>query len=123
MEIICQKCNSLIENININISENLCVCQKCNELFKLSELLDQDDIYEAEKLLRNPPKGIKINKNYEYNKIKISTHSSSAIFLILFTLGFSSVSFLGLFQVLIAKSILGLLFLSVFAAASIYLLE
>jgi ABC-type multidrug transport system fused ATPase/permease subunit len=121
MKVYCPKCNGTIENTNINVTENVCVCSKCNELFKLSELLDQENINETENLLRNPPKGIWISKNNEHTKIKISTHSSNAIFLIFFTLAFSGISFLGFFQTIVTKSIIGSLFMSVFAAASIYL--
>jgi hypothetical protein len=121
LKIYCPKCNSTIENISINVTENVCVCSKCNELFKLSELLDQENIDEAEKLLRNPPKGILINKNNEHTKIKISTHSLRAIFLIFFTSAFSGISFGGFFQTLSSKSIFGLLLISVFVVASIYL--
>jgi hypothetical protein len=121
MKMYCPKCNSTVENTNINVTENVCICSKCNELFKLSELLDQENINETENLLRNPPKGIWISKNNEYNKIKISTHSSRAIFLIFFTLVFSGFSFLGFFQTIITKSIIGSLLISVFAVVSIYL--
>jgi hypothetical protein len=121
MKIYCPKCNNIIENTSINVAENICVCSECNELFKLSELLDQEKINETENLLRNPPKGIRVNENYEHIKIKIFTHSSSAIFLIFFTLGFSSISFLGFFQAITAKSIVGSLLISVFVVASIYL--
>jgi hypothetical protein len=121
MVVYCPKCNGTIENSNINVMENVCVCSTCNELFKLSELSDQEDINEAENLLRNPPKGTLVSNNNENIAIKISTHSLGAIFLILFTLGFSSVSFFAFFQVLVSKSILGLLFISVFIVASIFL--
>ncbi|MDR2942935.1 MAG: hypothetical protein LBV17_10125 [Treponema sp.] len=121
MKIYCPKCNNIIESANINVAEDIYVCSKCNELFKLSEILDQENINEAENLLRNPPKGIWIGKNNENTKIKISTHSSSAVFLIFFTLVFSSISFLIFLQILTAKSIIGLLFISVFVAVSIYL--
>ena len=121
MKIYCPKCNSLIESTNINVTENVYLCSKCNELFKLSESFDQENINEAENLLRNPPKGVLVLKNNEHTKIKISTHSLGAVFLLLFTLAFSSISFLGFFQTLVAKLIIGLLFMSVFIAASIYL--
>jgi hypothetical protein len=121
MKIYCPKCNSTIENTNINVTENVCVCSKCNELFKLSELFDQEDIDEIENLLKNPPKGILVSKNNEHIKIKIPTHSSRAFFLIFFTLAFSSISFLGFFQTIIGKSIIGSLFISVFVIVSIYL--
>jgi hypothetical protein len=87
----------------------------------LSELSDQEDINEIENLLRNPPRGIFVDKNNENTKIKISTHSLGAIFLLFFTLGFSSISFLGFFQNLISISIIGLLSISVFVVVSIYL--
>ena len=121
MKIYCPKCNSTIENSNINVTEDICVCSKCNELFKLSEIFDQENISETEYLLKNPPKGIFIYKNNENTKINISTHSLRAIFLIFFTLGFSSISFLGFFQFLFAKSMIGLLFISVFVVISICL--
>jgi hypothetical protein len=121
MIVNCPKCNNTIENENINVMENICVCSKCNELFKLSELSDQEDINETEKLLRNPPKGIFISKNDENTKIKISTHSLMAIFLIFFTLGFSVISFFAFFQILVSKSIVQLLFISIFVVASIFL--
>ena len=121
MVISCPKCNSVIENSNINVMENFCVCPKCNELFKLSCLLDQVNTDEAVDLLKNPPKGILVNKNSENIKIKIPTHSLRALFLLFFTLAFSSISFLGFFQMITSRSIIGLLFISVFVIASIYL--
>jgi len=121
MKIYCPKCNSSIENTNVNAAENICVCSKCNELFKLSELFDQDNINETEHLLRNPPKGVFVSKNNEFTKISISTHSLSAIFLIIFTLFFSGISFLGLFQTIKTKSIIASLLMLIFAAFSIIL--
>jgi len=121
MKVYCPNCNSAIEDTKINVAENICVCSKCNELFKLSELLDQEDINEIKNLLKNPPKGILVSKNNEFTKIKISTHSLGAIFMIFFTLGFSGISFLIFFQALIIKSLIGILFISVFLILSIFL--
>jgi hypothetical protein len=121
MIICCPKCNSIIDNANINVTENVCVCSICNEVFNLSALLDKENIEEAENVLENPPKGILVTGNYEHIKIKIPTHSPEAIFLFFFTLGFSSVSFMGFYEMITSKSTIGLLFMSVFLAASVFL--
>ena len=92
-----------------------------NELFKLSETLDQDAIYEIEKLLRNPPKGAWVKKDTGREIIGVSTRSKSAIFIFLFTLAFSGVSSMGVFQIIMIKSLIGLLFMSIFAAVAIFL--
>jgi hypothetical protein len=104
MKICCPKCNGYIENANINVAEDIYVCSICNELFKLSDILEQEDIIKTEKSLKNPPRGIWVHENFDKIKIKISTHSSSAIFLVFFTLGFSSFSFFGFFQTIVTNT-------------------
>jgi hypothetical protein len=121
MRVFCPNCNAQIDSKDFNTAENICVCHACNELFKLSEILDQDAIYETEKLLRNPPKGAWVRKDIGKEIIGISTRSKSAIFIILFALAFSGVSFLGLFQMIISESAIGILFMLIFIAASISL--
>lgn len=121
MKIYCPKCNSTIENININVQENVCVCSKCNEAFKLSELTDQDNINEAEYLLRNPPKGILISKTNDHIKIKITTRSIGGVFLTVFSLFFSGISFLGFFHFVMTKTIIPSLFMLMFVVFSIIL--
>jgi hypothetical protein len=111
----------MIENANINTAENICVCSKCNELFRLSELLDQVNNNEVENLLEYPPKGILINNNFGDIKISIFTRSPGSIFLILFSLFFSGISFFGFFQTVITKSLFGSIFMLVFVVCSIYL--
>jgi hypothetical protein len=123
MRVFCPKCNAQIDSKDFNVTENICTCHSCNELFKLSEIQDQDTTFETEKLLRNPPKGAWVKKDIGGEKIGISTCSKNAIFLFLFTLSFSGISFLGFFQVIQTKSIIGILFMLVFAAVSIFLWE
>jgi len=86
MRILCPNCNSLIENENINVSENICVCKSCGQLLKLSEMLDQEKLEETENLLRNPPKDINIKKESGQEIITISAKSRSAVILLVFAL-------------------------------------
>jgi len=121
MRVFCPKCNAQIDSKDFNAAENICVCHSCNELFKLSEILDQDTIYEIENLLRNPPKGAWVRKDIGKEIIGVCTRSKSAIFLLLFTLAFSSFSFAMFFNILPTRSILLILFMLPFVAASIFL--
>ena len=121
MRVFCPNCNAQIDSKDFNAAENICVCHACNELFKLSEILDQDTIYEIENLLRNPPKGAWVKKDIGQEIIGIRPRSKSAIFSILFALAFSSISFTGFFQMIISKSTIGILFMLIFIASSIFL--
>jgi len=90
MRMLCPKCNSEIENENINVAENICVCKSCGQLLKLSEMIDQDKeqekIEETENLLRNPPKGIFVKKESGREIITISAKSKGAVILLIFAL-------------------------------------
>ena len=121
MKIFCPNCNIQFTKTNINVMENICVCTICNEIFNLSEMVDHDKYNEAEKLLKSPPKGINLKNEHNKIFIKISVCSKKAIFLFLFTICFSSVSFLGFYQAVIAKSIIGFSLMLIFIVASIYL--
>jgi len=93
MIIICPKCLRRILSNEINIAEDIFFCQNCNEMFHISEILNQDEYIEAEKMLLNPPKGTWIHKNSGQLTIGVSTHSKNAFILFPFALVFSFVSF------------------------------
>ncbi|GHV07863.1 hypothetical protein FACS189485_18710 [Spirochaetia bacterium] len=122
MKIICPKCRKIIINENINTQKDTCVCQNCNELFYLSELLEQDDIIDAEELLLCPPKGISVIRDLEKLIIRSSTISKDSLFFIIFISLFGGVSISGFLQVVNDKSIIGIIFICPFLAATLFIL-
>ncbi len=123
MNIFCPKCNTQIEGSNISVANNTFLCVNCDEVFVLSEMIDTDEILEIEKSFESPPKGIKINVEHENLIIHIFTHSREAFFLFFFTIVFSTVSFLGLYNVLLRESIIELFLISIFVIISICLIS
>jgi len=121
MRVLCPKCNVQIDSKDINVAENICVCQSCNELFKLSEIPDQDVINNAENLLRNPPKGAWVKKDFGKEIIGVSNRSKGAIFLVLFSIVFTGVCLMGILFFIKAKLLIGLLPMLIFAVVSIVL--
>ncbi|MCL2186328.1 MAG: YfjD family protein [Treponema sp.] len=121
MKIICPKCKTQIENNNINAAENICVCQSCNELFKLSELLDQDTIDDAERMLDNPPEGTWVKKDMSTTVAGVSTHTKNSYILALFALAFSAISLFIFSKALATGNILVVIFVSTFVGFSVYL--
>jgi len=135
MTINCPKCNTQIDNNNINVQENIGVCQSCNQLFKLSEILaaqnegsenemerlSQESINEIEKMLYNPPKDAFVKKDSGIERIGVFTRSKSAFFLIFFSLLFSCVSLFILFQAVLMNVIPVIMFVFAFLILSVFL--
>jgi len=82
---------------------------------------DQEAIFNTDNLLRNPPKGAWVKKDIGKEIIGVSTNSKSAIFLFFFSIAFSGVTFLVIYQFLFLRLIIGLVFMSIFAVVSIIL--
>jgi len=84
---------------------------------------DEDKTAEAEKLLRNPPKGAWVKKDNDKELIGVSTLARGGFILLPFSLLFCGFSYLGFSQILKneSTSLVPLLVMLPFAAASIFL--
>ena len=75
MLLICPKCNSHIQEENIDNEENTCFCSNCEKTFDLSYLLNTEEMEQIEEIFTNPPKDIKIEKDTEKINVKFYIHS------------------------------------------------
>jgi len=85
------------------------------------EAPDQETIFNTDNLLRNPPKGAWVRKDIGKEIIGVSTRSKVAIFLVFFSIAFSSVSFFGIYYFITLRLFIGVLFLSIFVVVSLIL--
>jgi len=85
------------------------------------EAQEKETIFNTDNLLRNPPKGVWVKKDIGKEIIGVSTRSKIAIFILIFSIAFSGVTFLGIYQFLRLRIIIGLVFMSILVAVSIIL--
>jgi hypothetical protein len=102
MKLNCPKCYKKILANDINLSENICFCVNCDEVFHITEMIAQDEITEAEKLLSNPPKGTWVKRKNDRLVIGSSTRSKDFFITLLFALVFSIISIPQFFMALYA---------------------
>jgi len=104
MKLFCPKCNTQVLGKDINVSENIGVCPSCHELFRLNEVIDQDLVTVAEKLLRKPPAGILVEQNAEQTIVSVPTRAIYSIFLIPFVVAWSSMPCFAFFQIITGRT-------------------
>jgi len=124
MKILCPKCKLAISSIDTNIAENICFCKNCNETYYISNILNEDEHFEIDKMLNDPPKGTWNIKNYDEMLIGVSTFSKESISVLIFNILFSGFIYFCIFDILFRhKAILASLFMIPFVLASLYLMK
>ncbi len=93
---ICPACNAEIAIEDVNIAEGVGLCRPCGKLFKLSELVDDDDEPASGDSLDiargDPPKGAWLRDTGVETKIGASTRSGVALFMWFFTIFWNSIT-------------------------------
>ena len=90
MKTICPNCKTQLSLDTINGSKITYKCSNCNEILYLSDLLDID---KAEKLLLQPPKGVRVKRKKELIivHVPVNLNKISYIFLFMFILTIFSI--------------------------------
>jgi len=87
----------------------------------LPEIQDQTEIYEAERLLRNPPKGAWVRKNSGQERIGAVIKSKGAAVMFIFSIIFTGTVVFGFMNAVSYGRIILFFFMAPFAAASVLL--
>lgn len=92
---VCPACNASIALDDINIAEGVGLCRPCGKLFKLSEVVDDDESGagdDFEELARGePPAGAWLRDTGVETKIGATTRSGAAAFMWFFTIFWNSI--------------------------------
>jgi len=90
MRTICPNCKTQLSLDTINGSKITYKCSNCNEILYLTDLLDID---KAEKLLLQPPKGVRVKRKKELIivHVPVNLNKISHIFLFIFILTIFSI--------------------------------
>ena len=90
----CPKCNTEVQNQNINIQTDVAQCQNCNNIFKISHYIEPEY---GDFDIDNPPKGAWIKTEMHKIILGASTRSPIAFFLVPFMLVWSGGSLGGIY--------------------------
>jgi hypothetical protein len=101
MQVLCPKCNQVIEGDNLNIVTDIARCQKCDEVFVLSSLVQT--VASGPSDVNDPPRGAWYQDEFNGFTLSSTTRNPIALFLVPFMCVWSGASLGGIYGSQILK--------------------